>query len=71
MEVVFSKQCHCIIKNNLTQAIACKDKDEALLKANEMVKTLEDEACDTHLFFIKEENNKVVIHLKPNPNKSY
>lgn len=71
MQVVISKQCHCVIKNKLTQPITCKDKSEALIKANELIKTLEKEACDTHLFFLKEENDQIVIDSKSNPNKSY
>ena len=71
MNVVITKQCHCVIKNDLTQLIICKDKNEALLKANEIIKLLEKETCDTHLFFIKEEANQIVIDSKYNLNKSY
>ena len=71
MEVVMSRQCHCVLKNNLDEPIKCKDKEEALLKANEIIKILEKESCETHVFSIQENDNQIMINLKANPNKGY
>ena len=71
MQVFISKHCHCVIKNKLTNTIECKDKNEALEKANEIIEILEKETCKTHLFFIKEQSNKIIIDSKYNPDKTY
>jgi len=71
MQVVISKQCHCVIKNNMTESIICANKDEALKKAKDLIIILEKETCNTHLFFIREEDDKIVVDSKYNPNKSY
>jgi len=71
IEVLIVKQCHCVIKHKLNNEIICDNKEEALIKANELLKVIEDKSCKTHLFFIKEEENKVLIDSKYNPDKMF
>lgn len=71
MKVHVSKKCHCVIKNEFDNDIECNSKEEALIKAHDILNVLDKETCKTHLFFIKEENDRIVIDSKSNPHKGY
>lgn len=71
MKVSVSKKCHCIIKNHLEEDVEYDNKNDALKKANEILDRLSKETCKTHLFFITEEGDDIIINSKYNPNKSF
>ncbi|OUR70502.1 hypothetical protein A9Q76_07340 [Arcobacter sp. 31_11_sub10_T18] len=71
IEVLISKQCHCVIKHGLNKEIHCENKEEAMREAQDLLKKISSKSCETHLFFIKEEDNKIIIDSKYNPDKMF
>jgi|GEM_PF-2118123 len=71
IEVQIAKKCHCVMKHKLNDELICDNKEEALIKANQLLETISEKSCKTHLFFIKEEENKVIIDSKYNPDKMF
>jgi len=71
IEVQIAKKCHCVMKHKLNSDLICDNKEEALIKANQLLETISEKSCKTHLFFIKEEENRVIIDSKYNPDKMF
>jgi len=71
IEVLIVKQCHCVIKHKLNEEIICENKKEAMKEAQNLLKKISSKSCKTHLFFIKEEDDKIIIDSKYNPDKMF
>ena len=71
IEVLISKQCHCVIKHDLNQEIQCENKEDALREAQAVIMKISSKSCETHLFYIKEEDDKIIIDSKYNTDKMF
>ncbi|NQY93836.1 MAG: hypothetical protein HRT43_06695, partial [Campylobacteraceae bacterium] len=47
------------------------NKEEAMKEAQALLEKISSKSCETHVFFIKEEENKIVIDSKYNPDKMF
>ena len=63
IEVQIAKKCHCVMKHKLNDELICDNKEEALIKANQLLETISEKSCKTHLFFIKEEE-RIIFNIK-------
>ena len=71
IEVLIAKQCHCVIKHKLNKEILCENKEDAMREAQALLEKISSKSCETHVFFIKEEDNRIIIDSKYNPDKMF
>jgi len=60
-KIVVANQCPCFKKSSLENNIKFQSKDDALTKALEMKKTMNNEFCKKHTFELEEMYNNFVI----------
>ena len=57
------KECGCFKKSDFENNTTEKSKDEALLKAQQMVNHMNDEFCQKHSFTLREDGNTFSIAM--------
>jgi len=66
MQVKIARPCHCVIKNDIETIHHCADINEARLYAKNILKHLEANNCKAHHFFIRENEEEIIIDSKFN-----
>jgi len=60
-EVNVAQQCGCFRRSGQAATVSFDNKDDALIHAQEMVSTMNDEYCQKHNFNVVENGNQFVI----------
>ncbi len=63
-KVNVEKQCGCFKRSDMDAQKSFDSKDEALIEAHNMVKTMNDEFCQKHSFHVIENENTFVVMMK-------
>ena len=61
--VTVPQQCGCFKRSDFSESQNFENKDDALMHASEMTKTMNDTFCKKHAFTVIEEGNNFVIAL--------
>jgi len=61
--VTVPQQCGCFKRSDFQESQSFESKDEALLEASDMAKSMNDTFCKKHAFTVIEEGNDFVIAL--------
>ena len=63
-QVNVEKECGCFRKSDMSAQKSFNSKDEALIEAQNMVKTMNDEFCKKHSFHVIENGNTFVVAMQ-------
>ncbi|MFC2073652.1 hypothetical protein ACFLR3_00225 [Campylobacterota bacterium] len=55
------QQCGCFRRSGKEASLSFESKDEALMHAQEMVSTMNDEFCSKHRFNVVEDGNQFIV----------
>jgi len=58
------KECGCFRRSDLENNVTFTSNDDALIKANSMVKEMNEEFCQKHEFSVKEDGNTFQISMQ-------
>lgn len=61
--ILVEKECGCFKRSDLQNNLTIESKDEALVKAIDMSKQMNDDFCGKHDFQVIENNNQFVIRM--------
>ena len=63
-KIIVERECGCFKRSDLQNDIEVESKEDALVKALDMVKTMNDEFCGKHKFKVEEEGDAFVIKMQ-------
>ena len=62
-QVNVAQQCGCFRRSGQEASLSFENKDEALIHAQGMVNTMNDEYCQKHNFNVVEDGNQFIIMM--------
>lgn len=60
-QVNVPQQCGCFRRSGREASLSFENKDEALMHAQEMVNTMNEEFCSKHSFNVVEDGNQFIV----------
>lgn len=61
--IVVEQECSCFVRSRLQKYTMIESKDEALIKAQEMVLEMNREFCGKHQFHVYEDGETFTIYI--------
>ena len=62
-QVNVPQQCGCFRRSGREASLSFENKDEALMHAQEMVQTMNNEFCKKHNFSVLENGNELIVTM--------